>query len=120
MIASERRRSSSERTRPSVNVSENMRICASGVRSSCETPEIKSVRSRMSCDSRRSWNSAVPINAAVSASRPRISQSGTTNSTVHDSRVPRTGPKISSSPNPMAKSRPELNTAPRIGTSRGK
>ena len=52
MIASERRRSSSERTRPSVSVSENIRICASGVRSSCDTPEMKSLRSRASCDSR--------------------------------------------------------------------
>src|SRR5439155_7202884 len=46
MISSERSRSSSERTRPSNNVSENMRIWASGVRSSWDTPETKSARSR--------------------------------------------------------------------------
>src|SRR3989440_1306140 len=54
MISSERRPSSSERTRPSSKVSPNIRIWASGVRSSCDTPETKSERSRASSYSRRS------------------------------------------------------------------
>src|SRR5262245_52967548 len=65
MISSERRRSSSLRTRPSTRVSANMRICARGVRSSCDTPETNWVRSAESSDSRRSWIIAISISPAV-------------------------------------------------------
>src|SRR5437588_9734945 len=71
MISSERRPSSSERTRPSSSVSENIRICASGVRSSWDTPDTKSVRRRASSYSRRSWTRAVTMSPAVSPSAPR-------------------------------------------------
>src|SRR5881409_2519546 len=70
MISSERRCSSSERTRPSSSVSENMRIWASGVRSSWDTPDTKSVRRRASSYSRCSWTNAVTISPVVSASTP--------------------------------------------------
>src|SRR5712691_8868670 len=68
MISSERSRSSSERTRPRSRVSENMRIWASGVRSSCDTPDTKSARRRDNSYSRRSCSSAATTSPAVSAS----------------------------------------------------
>ncbi len=69
MISSERWRSSGFRTRPSISVSANIRIWASGVRSSWDTPDTKSVRSEARSYSRPSWNSAITIRPAVSANR---------------------------------------------------
>src|SRR5437870_3470703 len=75
-ISSERRRSPSERTRPSNSVSENMRICASGVRSSWDTPDTKSARRRASSYSRASCSRATTMSPAVSASRVKSSGNG--------------------------------------------
>ena len=68
MTATASRRSSSPPARPSSSVSPKSRIWVSGVRSSCDTLEVKSCRSRTSSCSRRNWSAATAVSPAVSAS----------------------------------------------------
>ena len=58
--------------RPTASSSLSIRIWVSGVRSSCDTPDTKSSRSRASRCSRRSSSSAPPPIASVSASSATI------------------------------------------------
>jgi len=73
MIATDRCRSSSLRTQPSRSISANIRICASGVRSSCDTPDTSSLFTRASCRSRCSCRSDTITSPALSVMRPSTS-----------------------------------------------
>lgn len=70
MISSARRPSSGVRMRSSSSVSANIRICARGVRSSCETPATKSARRRASSRSRASCRIPMPTRKALTRRSP--------------------------------------------------
>ncbi len=73
MMRMERRRWSGSRRRSDSSRSAKRRICASGVRSSCDTPETKSSRRRNSSCCRRSCTSATHTTPSVSENTARRS-----------------------------------------------